>query len=103
MRLVSVRECGTLGEKIGMGEMWEEGTAKYKDVDARPGMPELKCIRSCRYLSFKALLFTNIAIKKSTKSCVCVKLSYTSSPKPSAIFPLVLELEYSLQVVVPSR
>jgi hypothetical protein len=46
--------------EMGMGEVWEESRARRKDVDARPGIPELKCIRSCGYLSIKALLSTKL-------------------------------------------
>jgi hypothetical protein len=70
MRLVSVRREWDVGEGIGIYEMWEEGRAKKKDVDARPEIPELKCIRSCGYLSIKALLVTKIVMKKSNRSCV---------------------------------
>jgi hypothetical protein len=38
----------------------------------------LKCICSCEYLSVKALFFTKIRMKKSSRSRVYVELTYTS-------------------------
>jgi hypothetical protein len=78
MRLVSVRREWEVGRGIGIGEMWKDGRAKNKDIDARPGIPELKCMRSRVYLSMKALLFTKIVVGGSTRCCACIEFSYTS-------------------------
>jgi hypothetical protein len=47
MRLVSVRRVlgwdrleGEMVAEMGIGEVWKEGRAKRKDVDARPGITE---------------------------------------------------------------